>query len=226
MHILNMKEVVMQKPLSAVSSSNNQLAKSVPTVVKERVIRNLIYAQLSFFGFLAIAVIMTSAGFTNNHGLSFYGVHYPTIVPFALGLILCDFFLLRAAAQLPHSVPPFTILQRSLWIVSVLLLSILLTPDIVSPLFNTLHIAVSSLLFIFELALGIWLVVRWDGGIFTWSLLIAQFLAGIVAMLSQLEVTHYLSQSSLAFQLMFGLLLIWSISRIIDRINAARSKKP
>jgi hypothetical protein len=96
----------------------------------------------------------------------------------------------------------------------------------VSPLFNTLHIVVSSLLFVFELTLGIWLVVRWDGDIFTWSLLIAQFLAGIVAMLSQLEVTHYLSQSSLAFQLMFGLLLIWSISRIIDRINAASGKKP
>jgi hypothetical protein len=210
-----MKEVIMQKQ-----------AKSMPTVIKERIMRNLIYAQLSFFGFLAIAVIMTSAGFANNHGLSFYGVHYPTIVPFALGLILCDFFLLRAAAQLPRSVPPFTTLQPSLWIISALLLSILLTPDIVSPLFNTLHIAVSSLLFVFELTLGIWLVVRWDGDIFTWSLLIAQFLAGIVAMLSQLEVTHYLSQSSLAFQLMFGLLLIWSISRIIDRINAASGKKP
>ena len=48
-------------------------------------LRNLVYAQLSFFSFLVAALLLTDRGFTHNHGLSYYGEHANTIVPYGSG---------------------------------------------------------------------------------------------------------------------------------------------
>lgn len=190
-----------------------------------RALRSLIYAQLSFFGFLALATVVTTVGFTDNNGLSFYGVHYPVVIPFALGLVLCNLFLVRAAHQLPRTIPPFDKLQPALWLITLLVTLVLLTPSFVGSFFHTAHVTVSSLLFAFELLLGLWLTLYWNNNKLAWFLLTAQFVAGLVAMLSQLQIVSYLSQGSLLFQLFFGLLLIWSVSQLIDRVRANEFSK-
>ncbi len=190
-------------------------------MAQSKAVQNLIYAQLSFFGGLAIAVLLTTAGFTDNHGLSFYGVHYPTVVPFGLGLLLCNLFLLRAASELPVKQHPFEMLQPFLRILAALLLVILLTPDTFGKVFYFIHVAAATLLFILELAVAIWMAWRWNGDKLTWGLLVIQSAAGIVAMLSMFHATHYLSHSSLVFQLVFGILLIWSISQLIEHVKRA-----
>jgi len=84
---------------------------------------------------------------SNNHGLSFYGEHWDTAVPFGAGFIFCDYFLLRAANVLPKSKPPFKTISKLINILTVLLLFILLTPDTLNSFFDWSHIVDSSILF-------------------------------------------------------------------------------
>ena len=193
----------------------------------EKAVRYLIYAQVSFFGCLLAAVFITTAGFRDNHGLSFYGVNYPSIIPFGLGLVLCTLFLLKAAAELPVRNHPFDKLQPLLRIIALLLFAILITPDTLGVWFYYVHVATASLLFSLELLVAIWLAWKWNSNIFTWTLLAVQFVAGVVALLSQAHVIRYLSQSSLIFQLVFAVLLVWSISQLIGHAKESQysSKK-
>lgn len=188
-----------------------------------KAVRNLLYAQVSFFSCLMIAVLMTSRAFTHNYGLSFYGSNYPTVVPFALGLMLCNIFLLRATGYLPVHIPPFNKLRPLLRFIALLLLGIMLTPDSAGPIFYDIHIIVTPILFGTEMLIMLWLTAKWNGNPFTWSLLAIQFLAGAVALLSQLHVTHYLSQGTLIYQLVFGLSLIWTISQLISETQQPRT---
>lgn len=191
--------------------------------MQNKAIANLVYAQFSFFFFLIIAISITTAGFQNNHGLSFYGEHLSTAFPFAAAFITCDYFLLRAADALPSNQPPHQTIARLIRILTVLLLFILLTPDTVNSFFDWSHIIDSSALFLFELSFSIWLTIYWYQDKLTWLLLLAQFLAGVLAMLSQLHLIYYLSEGILFFQLFFGLLLIHSVSKLLNPIN---SRKP
>lgn len=187
--------------------------------MQQKAVRYLVYAQVSFFLCLLIDVFISTAGFKDNHGLSFYGDHFPSIVFFGIGLIACDYFLLKAAISLPINGQPFTWLRPSLRLIAILLLLILLTPDALGEIFYYIHVAAAASLFLFELIIATLLALRWNGDKLTWFLLVVQLGAGIVAMLSQLHLTHYLSQSSLVFQLVFALLLIWSISQLISHIK-------
>ncbi len=190
--------------------------------MRSRAVTNLIYAQLSFFFFLTIAILITTAGFSNNHGLSFYGEHLSTVIPFGTGFLVCDIFLLRAANALPKSQPPYKKIALLLKILAVLLLLILLTPDTLNSFFDWSHIIASFILFVFELTFAIWLTIRWYSDRLTWFLLSAQFLAGVLAMLSQFHIVYYLSEGIFFFQLLFGLFLIRSVSRLLERQRTSK----
>jgi predicted membrane channel-forming protein YqfA (hemolysin III family) len=191
---------------------------------KNGVVRNLVYAQLSFFICLTGTVFITKAGFVYNHGLSFYGSHLKTVLPFGLGFVLCDIFLLRAASIMSDSKSMVKNLVPYLRILAVLLMLIILTPDSLNPLFGFMHTIASSVLFLFEISLAIWLTLRWHSDKFTWVLLVAQFLAGIVAMLSELQLSRYLSESTVFFQLFFGMLLVWTFSNLINQTSGEDKK--
>ncbi len=182
--------------------------------MQRKVVKYLIYAQTSFFLCLLISISITSKGFSDNRGLSYYGEHLDTIVPFALGFILCDFFILKAAKLLTEVAKHLAVLTLPLQVFCILLISIVLTPDNLNGLFNVLHIVASSALFLFELIFSIWLTVKWYNSLISWILLIAQFLAGVMAGLSELHFSQYLSTSSLIYQLLFSTLLIWVIANI------------
>ncbi|MHB1864921.1 MAG: hypothetical protein ACYCPS_02010 [Candidatus Saccharimonadales bacterium] len=163
---------------------------------------------------MLVSIAITTQGFSDNRGLSFYGEHLNTVIPFALGFCLCDFFLLKVAKLLPEVADNLSVLTMPLKILSILLISIVLTPDNLNGLFSILHTVASTALFLFELILSVWLTLKWYRSVFSWLLLCAQFLAGIVAGLSEFQISHYLSESSLFYQLFFSTLLIWSITVI------------
>jgi hypothetical protein len=171
------------------------------------VVRNLVYAQLSFFGFLAVCFLISGEGFESNHGLSYYGEHRGTFVPYGLGFVLCSVFLLRAAAQVPGTAVGRR-LAVALRVLVVLLLLDLLTPDTIDSYFYWAHVIVSALLFLFELGLAAWLVGIGCRSRPVVTLLAVQFGAGLIAMFSQLHVIAFLSVGILLFQVSFALLLV------------------
>ena len=191
---------------------------------ESRVIRFLIYAQASFFVCLSAAVVINDAGFSQNRGLSFYGEHWDTAVPFGLGFLLCDYFLLRAGrilTRFSHT----RIFDSLLRILAMLLLMILLTPDNLNNVYAWMHIFASTLLFLFELGFAIWLTLRVYHDLFTWFLLAGQLIAGAVAMFSELQATRYLSEGSLFYQVFFGILLVWTIGKLIEQVQNRSNKK-
>ncbi len=182
-----------------------------------KAVRYLLYAQLSFFGFLLIAIFMTPEAFDNNHGLSYYGEHVATAIPYGLGFLLAGFFLTKAASTLPTNPQPFKVLAKGIEVVVILMIAVFLTPDTISTFFNWAHYIAAASLFIVELGLAIWLVVGWQRDWLVVGLLAIQFMAGITAMLSQLHVIYYLSEGILLFQLAFGLLLIHEVGLLLQR---------
>jgi hypothetical protein len=182
-----------------------------------KIVRNLIYAQVSFFLCLTIDVFITTKAFYGDRGLSFFGEHINTAIPFAMGFILCDFFLLRTARLLPEASANFTSFTAPLKILAVLLISIVLTPDNLNGLFNVLHDIASSSLFLFELLFSIWLAIRWSNTFFTWLLVVSLFLVGITTGLSELGVASLLSVGSLVYQLIFSILLVFVMFKVVGQ---------
>ncbi|MGD0055747.1 MAG: hypothetical protein ABSC34_09980 [Acidimicrobiales bacterium] len=184
--------------------------------MKKRVVNNLVLAQCSFFTFLAITIFKTTAGFKQNHGLSFYGEHWSTAVPFGAGFFFCDYFLLRAANALPKDELLYRRLSTLINILTVFLLFILLTPDTLDSFFNWSHIADSSVLFLYELGFGVWLYLRCHRDVLALVLVALLFAAGVLSMLSQFHIVYYLSEGILIFQLIFGVLLTYSVSLLLS----------
>ncbi len=186
--------------------------------LKNPVLGNIILAQISFFLLLTLTVFITTKGFSNNRGLSFYGEHWSTAVTYGSGFILCDYFLLRAAIALPKDKVVFKRLAILINILTVLLLGVLLTPDTLNTFFNWSHIATSTVLFLFELGFGAWLVTLiykdWIGI----GLLFLQFMAGIFALLSQFHIVYYLSEGSLFFQFFFSVLMVYAVASLLKRL--------
>ena len=196
-------------------------------LIKNPVVINVILATLSFFALLLVTVIITTQGFKHNRGLSFYGEHWSTAVPYGSGFILCDYFLLRAANALPRKDKTFRLLYIFINILTLLLLSVLLTPDTLNSFFNWSHIIVSSVLFLFELYFAVWLSLNCYRDWIVLALLALQFLAGIFAMLSQFHYVYYLSESSLFFQFFFGILLAYALAKFVqDPIKRRKDPAP
>ena len=171
-------------------------------------LRNLVYAQLSFFSFLLLTVLLlTYRGFEDNHGLSYYGEHMDTIIPYGLGLLTCALFIWRGASSLSGP------LGSALRALSVLLVLDLATPDTINDAFYWAHVAVSTLLFLLEFAIGLGLVLTVLRAQLI-ALFAAQFFTGLIAMFSQFHVIHLLSVGILGFQLAFGVLLVVAVREL------------
>jgi hypothetical protein len=183
--------------------------------LKNPVLGNIVLAQISFFLLLTLTVFITTKGFKNNRGLSFYGEHWSTAVTYGGGFILCDYFLLRAANALPKNKPVLKKLALLINILTVLLLGVLLTPDTLNSFFNWSHIGASTVLFLFELGFGGWLTILIYKDWISLGLLFLQFMAGVFAMLSQFHIVYYLSESSLFFQFFFGILLSYAVAKLL-----------
>ena len=184
-------------------------------------VRNLVYAQVSFFGLLLVCVALTPKGFEANHGLSYYGEHAHTIGPYALGFVVCCVFLLRAAAHMPDEGDAGR-LATGLRILAVLLLLDIATPDTINALFYWLHVIASAALFVFELALAGWLVAIGRRSPLSVGLLATQLCAGLVAMFSQLHAIELLSFGIVAFQVSFALLLVLEASELLSPVPTGR----
>lgn len=184
------------------------------------VVTNLILAEAGFFAFLMIAVVITTAAFQHNHGLSFYGEHWNTAVPYGAGFMVCDYFLLNAAALLPRGSRELRPLSWGLRALALLLLAVLLTPDTVNSFFNDSHLVASAVLFLYELCFAGLLAYRTGATVATIVFLFVESAAAVLAMLSNLHVVFYLSEGILIFQLVFSTHLVYAVNRWLRRLEA------
>ena len=170
--------------------------------------RNLIYGQVAFFCFLFLCFLVNGSAFGHNHGFSFYGSNDQTFVLYALGFAGAAFFSGRAATCAERIGGETGVrLATGIRTLIALLLLDLSTPDTIDQFFYDAHIVASVLLFLFELAFGLWLMVRVVWSVSGRLLLGCQFLAGVSAGLSQVHWLSLLGESILVYQVAFGVLL-------------------
>jgi hypothetical protein len=151
--------------------------------------RLLLWGQASFFAGLFASIAITRDGFTDNHGLSFYGENGRTFFPYAAGVLCCAWFVWRAGLRA---------------IASLLAIN-LAFPSNLGTVFYWVHVSSSAALFLVELAVAVELVRRRRA---LAPLLALQLAAGLTAMFSQLHAIALLSWGIVGYQLAFSALIV------------------
>jgi len=175
--------------------------------------RYLLSAQVVFFLSLAVCVLVRPEGLNDNHGWSFYEGRRDTVVPYVLGVLGGILLVAYASALLERSAAPRG-LSMGVMLLALFLFLDLATPDTVSSVFYWAHDLASTLLFLYQLGFAIWLVHsvwRTRAGV---ALVGIQFIGGLVAMFSQLQLIPLLGLGIFAFQLAFGILVVCATASV------------
>jgi hypothetical protein len=176
------------------------------------VFRFLLLSQCSLFLFLAVCVAIVPHVLLarDEGGVSNYGIYGKTVVPFTIALVACGVFILMAAQIAPRTP---TVLERfrcALQILGVLFLLLLTTtyPYKLNPMLKDVHVGVGSILFLFEMAMGIWIAVVLQRDWITVLLLLLQAIGFLLALSTLIGVLHILFISQIIASLAFGVLLV------------------
>lgn len=176
-------------------------------MIERRIARLLILSQVSFFGFLAVCILLIPEGLAANRGISFYGAHPADILPLGLGFLTSSYFLLQAARTMPSHTPAERLAIIALRLMTVLIIGVLITPYSLGYIVDVIHTIIGAALFILQLAMAIWLlaviVPDWQ----TVALLVTQLAGGFISLFSLINILPFLIQGQILFQVAFGLLL-------------------
>ncbi|HEX6762034.1 MAG TPA: hypothetical protein VF094_04465 [Gaiellaceae bacterium] len=176
--------------------------------------RYLLLAQVAFWTAMLFCVAIAHGGLGDNHGFSFFGGRLSTILPYAVGFVVAAALIAHAAKLLERSGRERE--ATGLRILVVLLLADLLTPDTLGSVFYDAHIAASIVLFLFEAAFGLWLVLAVSAAAAS-QLYATQVGGGLLAAASQLHWAALLSLGIFVFQVAFGALLVTAVASLPDR---------
>jgi hypothetical protein len=157
--------------------------------------------------------VVDPAGLQSNHGWSYYEGRRATVVPYVLAFAVFIVLTLYAAGLLERSEAPAGF-ATGLRYLCVFLLLDLATPDTINAFFYWAHDLASTVLFLYELAFAGWLVAVVVPTRVAVVLLATQFVGGLVAMFSQLQLIPLLGQGILLFQLSFGLVCVVAAARV------------
>src|SRR3989344_132597 len=118
----------------------------------------LIYSQLALFSSVFISILLAPQSLATKHGITYYGIHQPTVIPYVAGSLISIWFIYKAAKSLPR-ISPFPMIKYILFSFVTINLALLVTPHTWGSLFDWSHQIVAFILFATELILSIWLVI-------------------------------------------------------------------
>jgi hypothetical protein len=169
--------------------------------------------QACFLAMMASCLAIEPSQVALKRGLSFYGTHLQTVVPYSLGFALCVGLTAVGLTRLSPIDISATRLRLGLAALIGLMALIPLTPYSVDLVFDYLHIGITATVFTAGLALGTWLALRVLRTGLALSALAAQLGAGLLALTAQLGWHDYMIPSQLGFQLSFAVLVVLGILR-------------
>ncbi len=194
--------------------------KSIPIQnSKPNLLRDFIYSQLSLLLFLFVSFLITPVVVFTNEGVSAFGINIKTIVPYAIGYFLCSYFLGRSVKYIVHDSEPYKSIFYAMNSIAILFVALVFTPYAINTSFNWIHTIISTLLFLIELGLVIYLVSISKKRVINTLLIIGQILSGIIAMFSvnPSSVTpgglDLLLQGEFLFQLFFVFIILNTLSK-------------
>ncbi len=183
---------------------------------KSKAVRFVVCSQICLFGFLLVCtLLMPKFIFERDEvGVSNYGVHIRTIVPYTLAFGLGSVLMWLSARSLPSASASGLTLIRIMKLISALLFAVLLStyPYQLNPTFDKLHIFFAILLFIAELAAGSWFVKLYRD-IVNLSFLCLQLAGSLLALASLSGWLHILLIAQIITGLAFAALLIRTVAK-------------
>lgn|ERR1039458_3130684 len=198
--------------------SNRLKQYSILEGMANKVVRYLFLSQLNLLIFLGICtVIMPGYLFERNEGgVSNYGVHNATVVPFTLAFLLSGVFVLLAAYAMPRSAKQLNRLRYALYGLSGLLALNLATTYgyKTSAALNNLHITSVIIIFWFEMAMAAWMVLALLKDRTSAVVLAIQFIGFLMGGLTLIGTLHLLFVTQVITGLAFGILLVRSGQRL------------
>jgi hypothetical protein len=174
-------------------------------------------SQISLFSLLLVCSLIIPAVSERNGGVSSFGDHLSTVVPYSLSFLLCIIFLCLAAKTVLEMGASFRVMAYLLLIIAFFDFLILIStfPRRVSPIFYQIHDWLGIALYTYEFLLSIWFISR------QWKLKTAvafsvECFGSIVGLLSSLKIIHFLYYGQVIGALGFGILLVVVFPYIID----------
>jgi hypothetical protein len=182
--------------------------------VRSPLVRNVVASQVAFFFFLGVCVAIepTYLLSRNEGGLSNFGVHGATIVPYSLAFLVSALLVARTAS-LVDIIDGHTQRFRTLLLTLAGLLVLVLASTYgykASELLHTVHIGVGVVMLCFESIASVWLTIAIARDPMSMCALAAQLIGFVLAALTFFGVLHVLFIAQLVTSFAFGVLLIRS----------------
>lgn len=173
-----------------------------------KVIGDLALGQVFLFGGMLVCVMIRPDGLGANAGISYYGIHRGTVVPYAVAVIGSALFTRRALRGMAPVLPAPARVRGTADALAAMAWGVVLTPYSVDMVFDWAHTLLGAALFFVQLMLTLRLL-SWSGGD-GWMrfFVLTEFGSGVIAGTFVLTKDGFLIQAQLVFQLSFTLLLV------------------
>lgn len=174
----------------------------------------LTYSQIAIYAAFLICIALEPTSLGANSGLSYFGVHRSTIVPFGFGMLLGSYFIMRASHYLTTMTTAARWLNLALRGIALLIVGIVITPYSLGGWFDVAHRSFGITLFSLQLLVSLWMIIiNRRAWLINYGLLALQMIGGLISLV-YLNPTHgYLIQGQLLFQMAFSAILMISLDR-------------
>jgi hypothetical protein len=178
-------------------------------------------SQLTFFGGIFVCVVLQPHYLfsADEGGISNYGVHLRTAVPYSIALGGTALLVGLTARVTPVVTREGRRVAAGLWAFSILLVCVLATtyPYQHGTALKDLHIVVGGLAVGFEVAAATWAATTILGSVGDRAALIVEFAGGVLAACTLAGLAHLLFVSQLVTSVAFGFLLVRAAVRLEAR---------
>lgn len=178
-------------------------------------VRLLVLSQISLWFFLFVCFVLLPHFLleANEGGVSNYGVHTATIIPYTLAFMLAGLLLFWAASVLPKQTTHRRSLQWVLGIVgSLYLLTLESTyPYQVNNLFDSIHMYAAIVLFLIQLLAAVWIWHAFTHDTVQNVLFAVQIVGLLLLTLTLFGVLHVLFIAETVTGMDFGILLVHTV---------------
>ncbi len=181
--------------------------------------RSITYSQICFWLTMALCVALAPDSLSANSGISYFGHHILTIIPFEVGVFATAYFLLGATKAIGAN-QQLRFLVWCLWLMIVGVIGIAIMPAIGDGLLDHLHRLFGILTFVTQLVLSAWLIVNFRNNVTSWLIYCLQILGGIIALIYLQPVKGFSIEGQLLFQLAFSVIMGRALLRMADNITA------
>ena len=196
-------------------------------VMMQKLKRYLLLSQINLFGWLIFSSIIVSSVVLKNGGVSNFGNHYSTVIFYTIAFLADITYIYLAAGSLIRLSGRFKYLARYLYTLCVILLLVYLTtfPRRFGAVFSDIHDNISEGLFVYELFLGLWLLIK-RPTLETILYLLIMVGGSLVGLLSALHVLHLMFVGQMVGSFGFALLFVLVLPKVVaSDLTKHRAKK-